>query len=84
MKKIIVFGCILASVLMITISLNPVVGAKTSKVNNLLDQIQSYISNDDETKPTWFPGFLIVQLIKGVLAFFIILLMLLDLIEPES
>ena len=30
----------------------------------------------------WFPGFLIVQLIKGVIAFILVLLILFDIIEP--
>jgi len=33
--------------------------------------------------PVWFPGFLIVQLIKGVIAFVIVLLILFDIIEPS-
>lgn len=39
---------------------------------------------DDQTHPLWFPGFLIVQLIKGVMAFIIILLILFDIIEPNK
>lgn len=37
-----------------------------------------------EEHPSWYPGFLIVQIIKGVIAFILIILILLDIIEPDE
>lgn len=44
------------------------------------------ISNSEinEYMPLWYPGFLLVQLVKGVMAFIIVLLILFDLIEPTQ
>jgi hypothetical protein len=36
----------------------------------------------NEHMPLWYPGFLLVQLVRGVIAFIIVLLILFDLIEP--
>ena len=33
--------------------------------------------------PQWYPGFLLVQLVRGVIAFIVVLLILFDLIEPS-
>lgn len=45
--------------------------------NNLL---LNFLDNDD--LPTWYPGWLIVQILKGIIALILTLLILLDLIEP--
>jgi len=53
-----------------------------SKLNrNSIDKCTEDFSQED---PTWYPGFLIVQLVKGILAFVVILLILFDIIEPEK
>jgi len=47
------------------------------------DFIEDTINSFNLEQPLWYPGFLIVQLIKGVLAFIIVLLILFDIIEPS-
>lgn len=47
-----------------------------------LDLLESI--KEKNTNEKWFPGFMLVQLVKGVLAFFLVLLILLDIIEPEN
>ena len=51
---------------------------KLDKVD-LLDLIQG-----ENNSTGWFPGFMLVQLVKGVLAFFLVLMILLDLAEPAN
>ena len=51
-----------------------------SELNLELSQHSFKIQNSELS--TWFPGFLIVQLIKGIIAFFVVLLVLFGIIEP--
>ncbi len=61
------------------------------KAANSKDKVQNQIKLDllesikeKNTNTKWFPGFMLVQLVKGVLAFFLVLLILLDIVEPEN
>lgn len=82
----IVIGCLFF------LSLQSVVYADSITNNELLSQLKNLISQsgielnqfNNQEKPLWFPGFLIVQLIKGIIAFILIILILLDVIEPSS
>ena len=49
--------------------------------NNLdiLEQIK-----DEKHNTKWFPGFILVQLLKGIIGFVVILMVLLDLAEPDD
>ncbi|MFO8077807.1 MAG: hypothetical protein R6U21_04120 [Thermoplasmatota archaeon] len=81
--------CLLFLSLQSVISANSVDNTvSVSQIQNMLSQsdmdfLQNALDTDDLQEPLWYPGFLIVQLIKGVMAFFIILLILLDIIEPS-
>ena len=48
------------------------------ELNKIIEELNE---NDSENK--WYPGFLIVQLIKGIAAFILVILILLDIIDPE-
>ena len=84
----IVIGCLFF------LSLQSVVYADSITNNELLSQLKNQISQldkeinqvdrDNQKQPLWFPGFLIVQIIKGIIAFILIILILLDVIEPSS
>lgn len=58
-----------------------------TKLQNIISESNSELSQDsfeiqNSELSTWFPGFLIVQLIKGIIAFFVVLLVLFGIIEP--
>jgi hypothetical protein len=58
-----------------------------TKLQNIISELNLDLTQDTfETQnlelPTWFPGFLIVQLIKGIIAFFVVLMVLFGIIEP--
>lgn len=58
-----------------------------SQFENLMSQSNFELndfSGNDQEHPLWFPGFLIVQLLKGVMAFILVLLILFDIIEPTN
>ncbi len=48
-----------------------------------IDAIRHFSAIFNRELPTWFPGFLLVQLIKGVIAFILVLLILFDIIESS-
>ena len=50
------------------------------RYRNKLELLESL--KEQNTNEKWFPGFLIVQLIKGVIAFVLMLMILLDLAVP--
>lgn len=89
-RSIIVFSIIFLTL----ISFQSVVYAESLNKTEVSSQLKRPISQsefefdsykfDDQTRPSWFPGFLIVQLIKGVTAFIIVLLILFDIIEPNK
>lgn len=50
---------------------------------NIIKHFKETKTKDIETTD-WFPGFIIVQIIKGIIAFIVVLLILFDLIDPEE
>ena len=46
---------------------------------DILEQIK-----DEKHNTKWFPGFILVQLLKGIIGFVVILMVLLDLAEPDD
>jgi len=70
-----------AALILILASCSSVVGTN-EKNNEKIDEIlESFEENKLNSK--WFPGFFIVQLIKGIMALILTILILLDMIEPE-
>ncbi len=89
--------CVFAiSVFLILLGMQSVVYADSINKSNQLFQFPAISSESDEVfsfdfmvgneleQSSWYPGFLIVQLLKGIMAFFMILLILFDIIEPDS
>lgn len=60
----------------------PTVLTKVEQQLSKTDTLNKYTTLFSQEDSSWYPGFLIVQLIRGVLAFFVVILILLDLIEP--
>ena len=92
MKKIIVI-CSIAATLLLIIAAFPsaaetqIIKSKNENkfLNDPLKQKTGLTIEDAKEKISgakWYPGFLIVQLIKGCVALILILLILLDIIEP--
>lgn len=94
MKKTIVVFSIASVLIMILAAFPSVIAGKTIQPKNEDSYLFSLLKektdfNDEEignivSKAKWYPGFLIVQLVKGVLALIIVLLILFDIIEPEE
>ena len=57
---------------------------KNSILSKYLDEetIEKITENSEE--PKWYPGWFIVQLLKGAAALILVLLILLNLVEPEE
>jgi len=79
MKKIMGFGALICAVFLVGIAFSGVVEAESIQKQSLKSFPQALTNATD-----WYPGFLIVQLIKGVVAFILVLLILFDLIEPDE
>jgi|GEM_PF-6225789 len=77
-KKIGLFAAI-STFLLICIAFAGVVEAES-----IQQQSTSAFGTFLEDISDWFPGFLLVQLLKGVLALIMVLLILFDLIDPEE
>ena len=60
------------------------IDTKKRLLSNYFDKETLEKSTEKSEKTNWFPGWFIVQLLKGCIAFILILLILLDLIEPEE
>jgi len=72
MKKISIIVSIASALLLVLVSLPTI-----AKEQAIFNEEQE---NTEDAK--WYPGFLIVQLMKGAIALVLILLILLDIIEP--
>ncbi len=79
MRKTMGFIALSCTVFLVGIAFSGVVQAESIQKQSLASFPQFLNDATD-----WYPGFLIVQLIKGVAAFILVLLILLDLIEPEE
>ena len=81
-KKISIILCI-AAALILTLASFPTT-AEQINIKEAKEKISSeLLEKIEESKDAkWYPGFIIVQLIKGAIALVIILLILLDIIEP--
>jgi len=83
-----IFGLVI--IVLIFVSFQSVVSAESLKQSSNIYKrevsessiFNSYNLEIDEHISLWYPGFLLVQLVKGVMAFIIVLLILLDIIEP--
>ena len=87
-------GLYLTLAIIVFINFNSAVYAKSeintnsySKLQTIINTIKSKLIEEesdlyDNNIPTWYPGFLIIQLIKGIFALILVLLILFDLIEP--
>lgn len=95
MKQRKIYGSLIIASLFILLYLTSPVSADITnnssiELNNILEKYRNTDLNEFRlpflsylSMPTgWFPGFLIVQLIKGIIALIIILLILFDIIEP--
>ena len=80
MKKITTIAFFFSTVLILSMFTN--VSASKCVTEELNEKIQKIIEEKEESK--WFPGFMIVQLIKGAIALVLVLLVLFDLIEPDE
>ena len=91
-KKIKIYGTIFVITLFLTINIAGVQAQGNQSLSSIFQQfsltkqgehLSSTITDynlDNYSK--WFPGFLLFQLLKGILAFIVILLILFDIIEP--
>ncbi len=79
MRKIMGFAALICAVFLVGIAFSGVVEAESIQKQSLAS-FPEFLSDISD----WYPGFLIVQLIKGVVALILVLLILLDLIEPEE
>ncbi len=79
MKKIMSIAVFFSAILLLSMFTN--VSASKSVREELNKKINRIMDEKEESK--WFPGFIIVQLIKGAIALVVVLLVILDLIEPD-
>jgi len=82
-----IIGCLLFLGLQNIVYAEPINNELLSHFKSLISQSDRELNQYDQynqSEPVWFPGFLIVQLIKGIIAFILIILILLDVIEPTN
>ncbi len=80
-KKLIILSITTAFLLLITQFSTVTATKEILDEKEIKTKILDYIKEKD-TNTKWYPGFMIVQLIKGVLGFIVVLMILLDLAEP--
>jgi len=94
MKKIIIFYCLSAILILIFASFSSIASAQATQlitrnkaISDILFQKTGITDDELEEKTSesqWFPGFLLVQIVKGIAALILILLILFDIIDPEE
>ncbi len=87
MKKTLILISMGAAFLLVLATFPSVVASQNIKYEKINNEDESKIletAKEENTKTKWFPGFILVQLLKGVFALILTLLILLDLAEPEN
>ena len=80
MKKKLI-SSILSLLIIIFIMFPSVTGNNIDLKNNI--RFNQILNNKNIEPVPWFPGFFIYQLFRGIIAFILILLILLDITTPE-
>ena len=87
-KSLVIFS--IASVLLLVFASLPSTAKvqrptfESSLLSKYLDEETIEQIKENSEEPKWYPGWFIVQLLKGAAALILVLLILLDLVEPEE
>ena len=71
MRKIGIMLCIILAMILVIASFPTVSANQKGKT-------------EERIEAKWYPGFILVQIVKGIIALTLIILILLDIIEPEE